>query len=197
MREITAIIELQERIALYEDMKAYGQLYELLYEGLYRLAYSLIRSSEVAEEIVSDVFIKLWQIRGKLMEIEHLRVYLFTIAKNFSLNYITKNYKNITVSLDAVDVEPVVELSGPAEMCISADMVKQIRKAIQQLPPQCRLIFQLVKEEGLKYKEVAAILDLSPLTVRNQLAIAVRRIGEVLPGYLQSPVYFSNKFSRS
>src|SRR5450631_3034314 len=197
MREIAAIIELQERIALYEDMKAYGQLYELLYEGLYRLAYSLVRSSEVAEEIVSDVFIKLWQIRGKLMEIEHLRVYLFTIAKNFSLNYITKNYKNITVSLDAVDVEPVVELSGPAEMCISADMVRQIRKAIQQLPPQCRLIFQLVKEEGLRYKEVAAILEISPLTVRNQLAIAVRKIGEVLPGYLQSPVYFSNKFSRS
>jgi RNA polymerase sigma-70 factor (family 1) len=197
MREIAAIIELQERIALYEDMKAYGQLYELLYEGLYRLAYSMVKSSEVAEEIVSDVFIKLWQIRGKLMEIEHLRVYLFTIAKNFSLNYITKNYKNITVSLDAVDVEPVMEFNGPAELCISADMVRQIRKAIQQLPPQCRLIFQLVKEEGLKYKEVAAILGISPLTVRNQLAIAIRKMGEVLPGYLQAPVYFSNKFSRS
>jgi RNA polymerase sigma-70 factor (ECF subfamily) len=197
MKEIAAILELQERIALYEDMKAYSQLYELLYEGLYRLAYSLVRSSEVSEEIVSDVFIKVWQIRSKLMEIEHLRVYLFTIAKNFSLNYITKNYKNLTVSLDDIDVEAVVEFSGPAEMCISADIVRQIRKTIQQLPPQCRLIFQLVKEEGLKYKEVAAILAISPLTVRNQLAIAVRKIAEVLPGYLQSPVYFSNKFSRS
>jgi len=197
MRDIAAILELQERIALYEDMKAYGQLYELLYGGLHRLAYSIVKSNEVAEEIVSDVFIKLWQIRDKLMEIDHLRVYLFTIAKNFSLNYITKNYKNLTVDLDHVDVEAMVEFHGPAEMCISADVVRQIRKAIQQLPPQCRLIFQLAKEEGLRYKEVAAILDISPLTVRNQLAIAVRKIGEVLPAYLQSPVYFSDKFSHS
>ncbi|HMH22747.1 MAG TPA: RNA polymerase sigma-70 factor [Puia sp.] len=197
MREIDAILELQERIALYEDMKAYGQLYDFLYGGLHRLALSIVKSNEVAEEIVSDVFIKVWQIRGKLMEIEHLRVYLFTIAKNFSLNYITKNYKNLTVSLDHLDIEAVVEFNGPAEMCISADIVRQLRKAIQQLPPQCRLIFQLVKEEGLRYKEVAAILGISPLTVRNQLAIAVRKIGEVLPAWLQSPVYFSSKFSHS
>jgi RNA polymerase sigma-70 factor (family 1) len=197
MGDTAAILQLQERIALYEDMKAYSQLYDLLYGGLHRLACSIVKSSEAAEEIVSDVFIKVWQIRGKLMEIENLRVYLFTIAKNFSLNYITKNYKNLTVSLDQLDIEAVMEFNGPAEMCISSDIVRQIKKTIQQLPPQCRLIFQLVKEEGLKYKEVAAILDISPLTVRNQLAIAIRKIGGILPAYLQSPVYFTNKFSHS
>ena len=178
-------------------MKAYNQLYELLSEGLHRFSYSLIKSNEIAEEIVSDVFIKVWQIRSKLMEIENLRVYLYTIAKNFSLNYIAKNYKNRIISLDTIDVEAVIEVKGPVEMCISADLVRQISQVIRQLPPQCKLIFQLVKEDGLRYKEVAAILDISPLTVRNQLAIAVRKIGETLPAYLMSDILLADRFSNS
>lgn len=151
----------------------------------------------MAEEIVSDVFIKLWQIRDKLLEIENLKVYLYTIAKNFSLNYIAKNNKHRIVSLETIDVEAVITVNGPAEICISADLVRQIREVIRLLPPQCKLIFQLVKEDGLKYKEVAAILDISPLTVRNQLAIAIRRIGETLPAYLQPGVLLAGKFSES
>lgn len=178
-------------------MKAYTQLYDLLSDGLHRFSYSLVKSNEIAEEIVSDVFIKIWQMRSKLMEIENLKVYLYTIAKNFSLNYIAKNYKNRNISLDMIDVEAMIEVHGPVEMCISADLVKQIRQVIRQLPPQCKLIFQLVKEDGLRYKEVAAILDISPLTVRNQLAIAIRKIGETLPAYLVPGVLLSDKFSES
>lgn len=181
---------------MYEDMKAYSRLYEMLADGLQRFSWSLVRSTEVAEEIVSDVFIKVWQMRERLLEIDNLKVYCYTIAKNFSLNYITRNYKNSYISLDTLDVEAVIDLNGPAELCISADLVAQIRRVIQQLPPQCRLIFQLVKEDGLRYKEVAAILDISPLTVRNQLAIAVRKIGETLPVYLQTNIP-ATKFSHS
>jgi RNA polymerase sigma-70 factor (ECF subfamily) len=76
-------------------------------------------------------------------------------------------------------------------------MLNLIRRVIEKLPPQCKLIFQLVKEEGLKYKEVAAILDISPFTVRNQLTIAVRMISEILPAYLQQGLHFENKFSPS
>ena len=77
------IRELQQKIALYEDMKAYEQLYALLYDGLHRFSFAFVKSREAAEEIVSDVFIKLWQIRGRLMEIDNLKVYLYTIARNF------------------------------------------------------------------------------------------------------------------
>jgi len=178
-------------------MKAYTQLYELLSDGLLRFSYSIVKSHEMAEEIVSDVFIKLWQIRDKLLEIENLKVYLYTIAKNFSLNYIAKNYKHRILSLETIDVEAVITVNGPAEICISADLVRQIREVIRQLPPQCKLIFQLVKEDGLRYKEVAAILDISPLTVRNQLAIAIRKIGETLPAYLQPGILLAGKFSES
>lgn len=184
MNEGTVIYDLQRRIALYEDMKAYKELYELLSDGLYRFSYAFVKSNEAAEEIVSDVFIKLWQISGKLMEIENLKVYLYTITKNFSLNYITKNYKNTVVNIDSFDIEAVIEIRSAEDMYISADIVRKIRLIIQELPPQCRIIFQLVKEEGMKYKEVAAVLNLSVFTVRNQLAIAVKKIAETLPPYL-------------
>ncbi|HEY6900571.1 MAG TPA: sigma-70 family RNA polymerase sigma factor, partial [Puia sp.] len=96
-----------------------------------------------------------------------------------------------------IDVEAMITVGGPAELCISADLVRQIKQVIRQLPPQCKLIFQLVKEDGLKYKEVAAILDISPLTVRNQLAIAIRKIGETLPAWLHPDMLMTDKFSAS
>jgi len=178
-------------------MKAYTQLYELLSGSLLRFSYSLVKSHEAAEEIVSDVFIKVWQIRAKLMEIDNLTVYLYTIAKNFSLNHITQNSRHKLLRLEHIDVEAVITVSGPAELCISADLVRQIREVIRQLPPQCRLIFQLVKEDGLRYKEVAAILDISPLSVRNHLAIAIRKIGETLPAWLHRDMLVTGKFSAS
>ena len=193
MNEAAVIYDLQRRVALYEDMKAYKELYDLLFYGLHRFSYAFVKSNEVAEEIVSDVFVKLWQISGKLMEIENLKVYLYTIAKNFSLNYITKNYKNAIVNIDSIDIEAVVEIKSMEELYISADIVQKIRLVIQQLPPKCRIIFQLVKEEGMKYKEVAAVLNLSVLTVRNQVAIATRKIGETLPPYLLPAIYAGAK----
>ena len=179
------IRRLQDRIALYEDMEAYHGLYNLMYADLERFSYSFVRSHEAAEEIVSDVFIKLWQIRGKLSEVENLKVYLYTIAKNFCLNYITRHFKNPVSSLDEIDVEAIITLGNPKELCISSDIVNKIRQVIQQLPPQCRIIFQMVREDGMPYKEVAAILNISVLTVRNQVAIATRKIAEALPAYVR------------
>jgi RNA polymerase sigma-70 factor (ECF subfamily) len=159
-------------------MKAYKRLYELLSDGLYRFSYSMVRSPEVAEEIVSDVFIKVWQMRSRLAEIDNLRVYLYTIARNFSLNYLSRNADGRVVGLDSLESLAMAEGNDPAERCISADLANQMRRIVQQLPPQCRIIFQLVREEGLQYKEVAAILDISPYTVRNQMAIAIQKLAE-------------------
>lgn len=176
-------------------MRAYEELYGLLFDHLHKFSFSIVRSSEAAEEIVSDVFIKLWQIRGRLNEIANLKVYLFTITKNFSINYIHRNYKNIPASMEEMEIEPVFQLD-PEELLISAEIVNRIRQSIMSLPPQCRLIFQLVREDGLKYKEVAQILGLSPLTVRNQLTIAIRKIAAQLPDYAK-PASIIPNFSAS
>ncbi len=188
MNQLANIPELQTRIALYDDMKAYRDLCDLFYHRLNRTAFAFIKSKEPAEEIVSDVFIKVWQIRAKLPEIENLSVYLYTVTKNLCLKYITRQYKNPVTSLDIMHFETSIDFNTPEEICISSDIIKKIRQALEELPPKCRLILQLVKEDGLRYKEVAEILHLSELTVRNQVAIAVRKLGKVLPVYLQSAV---------
>jgi RNA polymerase sigma-70 factor (ECF subfamily) len=194
---LNTIQELQRRISLYEDLKAYEELYQLMFETLHRFSYSIVKSNEAAEEIVSDVFIKLWQMRIRLAEIENLKVYLFTIAKNFSINYIHRSYKNTSYNIDELDIEPQVGPGDPEELYISAEILNRVRLAIRELPPQCRIIFQLVKEDGLKYKEVATILGLSVLTVRNQLAIAIRKIAAALPAYIHPSQKVINRFSAS
>jgi RNA polymerase sigma-70 factor (family 1) len=191
LNEFATIPELQKRIALYDDMKAYRDLCDLFYHRLNRTAYTFIKLKEPAEEIVSDVFIKVWQMRAKLPEIENLSVYLYTVTKNLCLKYITRQYKNPVTSLDIMHFETSIDFNTPEEICISSDIIKKIRTALDELPPKCKLILQLVKEDGLRYKEVAEILHISELTVRNQVAIAIKKLGKALPVYLQSAVNFN------
>ena len=188
MNQLAIIPELQKRIALYDDMKAYRELCDLFYQRLNRTAYAFIKSKEPAEEIVSDVFIKVWLMRTRLMEVENLSVYLYTVTKNLCLKYITRQYKNPVTSLDIMHLETTIDFNTPEEICISGDLIKKIRSALDELPPKCRLILQLVKEDGLRYKEVAEILHISELTVRNQVVIAVKKLGKVLPAFLQSTI---------
>jgi len=157
----------------------------------------LVKSNEAAEEIVSDVFIKLWQVRNKLPDIDNLKVYLYTIAKNFCLNYITRHFKNPVIRLDEMEIEPVVHAGNPEDACISADTVSKIQACIRSLPPQCRIIFQLVKEDGMSYKETAEILNVSVLTVRNQVFIATRKMAAVIPPSIQIKTAHTGRRSAS
>ena len=176
MEKRELIAQLQRKVALCDDMTAYRSLYDLLHQELFLFSFSIIKSREVAEEIVSDVFIKLWRIRNELLAIGNLTVFLYTIAKNLSINHITRNYKYPKVSLDAIEVENVANFDNGEELFITAELAKRIQNAIDTLPSQCKIIFQLVRESGLKHKEVAAILNISEFTVRNQLVIAVKKI---------------------
>jgi DNA-directed RNA polymerase specialized sigma24 family protein len=101
------IRDLQMRIALSEDMKAYKELYLLMFEGLFQFSYSFVKSRQVAQELVSDVFIKLWQIRSQLNAIENLKAYLFGITKNLSLSYLAKASKNLSIQLDDIDLDEI------------------------------------------------------------------------------------------
>jgi RNA polymerase sigma-70 factor (ECF subfamily) len=194
---LSRIIDLQQRIATNGDMQAYKELYTAFFSRLYRFAYSLVKSREAAEEIVSDVFVKVWQIRDELTGINNLQVYLYTVTKNFSLNYIAKYHKAPVVSLDEVDVEAFVARNNPEDILISMDVCDRINEAIRSLPSQCRLIFHLVKEDGLQYKEVAAVLNISVFTVRNQVAIATKKIAGAIPAHLSSSNAVKGIFSAS
>src|SRR5436190_17131134 len=190
------------RIALSEDMKAYKELYLLMFDSLFQFSYSFVKSKQVAQELVSDVFIKLWQIRSQLNTIDNLKPYLFGITKNFSLNYLARASKNLSIQLDdieldEIDIESLIEFKNPEDVYISKEMIKNVMQAIQDLPPQCQIIFSLVKVEGLKYKEVAKLLDISVFTVRNKVAIATKKIEDALPQKPKFHIPFRDKFSAS
>jgi RNA polymerase sigma-70 factor (ECF subfamily) len=67
---------------------------------------------------------------------------------------------------------------NPEQLMITSEMHKRLNLAVDALPPRCKLIFKLIKEDGLKYKEVAQLLELSQKTIENQMTIALRKIGE-------------------
>ena len=177
-----------------DDTAAYEKLYYAFYPRLYSFALSLIQSRQHAEEIVSDVFIKVWQSRKHLPEVGNISVYLYTSVRNRTIDYLNKERKYPVVRYSQDDWEEVlIELKDPSDYCISTDLMKKINAAINQLPSQCKIIFKLTKEDGLSYKQVAEIMELSPFTVRNQLAIAIRKMGEILPGYIHASLMDSKK----
>jgi len=155
---------------------AFRQLYHHFYKKLLQFAFILTKNKETAEELVEDVFIKFWKNRKNAGAIRNLKIYLYTATKNTCLNYISsKASESITRPFDAVNIE----LSGPIcpeKLLIYKETFGKIKNAIETLPPRCKMIFKLIREDGLKYKEVAEILNLSPHTVDAQMTIAIRRI---------------------
>jgi len=94
--------------------------------------------------------------------------------------------KQASFSIDDSLVELKSIYFNPEQLMITAEMFKRIRNAVQLLPPKCQLIFKLVKEDGLKYKEVAELLHLSLKTIESQMTIALRRIGKSIQFNLES-----------
>lgn len=173
----STIQDLQHRIGRFDDQQAYKELYTSLYAYLFGFARTIVTSRETAEEIVSDVFIKLWERRRELHKIDNLKVYLYVATRNIAINYLDKQKRNPTNSINGREAEFSSIYFDPEQLLITADMLTLIQKAIDQLPPKCKIIFKLIKEDGLKYREVAEILSLSVKTVENQLAIALEKIG--------------------
>jgi RNA polymerase sigma-70 factor (family 1) len=171
---------LQNRIALFDDQVAYKELFTEFYSYLNRFAVSYVKSKQIAEEIVSDVFIKVWQKRKDIDKISELRVYLYIATRNTALNYLEKQKKSDTYSIEDFPTAFKSVYYNPEQLMITAEMMINIQRAIDHLPPKCKLIFKLVKEDGLKYKEVAEIMGISDKTVENQLAIALQKIGQAV-----------------
>lgn len=170
------IRSLLDEIAVNSCEKAYKTLFMEMHDSLHDFAYGITKSQEDAEEVVSDFFIALWQRRAVLQTIENPRLYFFAGVKNTALNKQAQKRRQHMPPADAWHTRLTSVFFNPEELLLSAEVVKGIMQAINDLPPRCRIIFKLVKEDGLKYAEVASLLDLSVKTVEAQMAIALRRI---------------------
>ena len=127
------------------DHSALKSLYDHYNNTFYQLALAIVHSAELAEEIVEDVFIQVWKKRSWIAEIENLYLYLYVATRNISRSYLRK-YKNKNfINFDEVQLPYFKVDLTPEDMLISVEIVQRINKAINDLPPKCRLIFKLVK----------------------------------------------------
>jgi RNA polymerase sigma-70 factor (family 1) len=162
------------------DQAAFREYYHTQFFRLYQFGYSFVRIREVSEEIVNDVFMALWQKREGLHTISNIHVYLYVAVKNACLNHLRKNNIKIPLSIDDLNVDHFPLVPDPELLLTQRELQQQIREAIEQLPPRCRLIFKLVKEDGLSYKEVGSILEISVKTVDTHLYLALKKLAAIL-----------------
>lgn len=183
---ITSLKDLQLRIAQ-SDENAFTELYVHFDKKLVHFAASLVRSKSIAEEVVEDVFVKVWNNRANIKEIENLSIYLYVAVKNRALNALSKKANElVTASFDYLEISTPDLTASPDDLMITSEMMSRMQQAVESLPPRCKMIFKLVREDGLKYKEVSAILNISVNTIDAQMAIAVKKICESLN--IQRPV---------
>lgn len=174
---------LWNRVCFNDDIKAFELLFHNLNTRLIKFCIFYIRQKEAAEDIVSDVFIKCWESRKSLTGVANPETYLFVAVKNQSFNYL-KKFSNIhLVQIEASDEVEFVNTFDPEKELERKELHFLLDKAIASLPQQACIIFKLIKEDGMKYKEVAEILNISPRTVQTQLFRAMKKLSIILSAH--------------
>lgn len=162
-----------------DSQQAFRGFYDLTYDRLFRIAYYYVKHDEWTQEIVLDVFMKLWEQRAKLPEVNNIEDYCFILTKNASLNYLEKENRHATLSADQLP-EPSDQADSPEETLISEELFARYVKALDRLPERCREVFVRIREEKQSYAQVANELDISVKTVDAQLQKAITRLKEML-----------------
>ncbi|WP_419698548.1 RNA polymerase sigma factor [Mucilaginibacter sp. NFX135] len=170
------------RIQINGDEAAFNELYELHESRLNKFAYSFLGDREVAQEIVNDAFLKIWTNRANLDTIKNLQVYLYVLIKNACLNHLRNTSTKKIKELQLTETYYFRLSVDPSHLLISKELETRVLNAVNLLPPRCKLIFKMVKEDDLSCNEVAAILGLSNKTVFAQLAIAIKKLDDALGG---------------
>lgn len=157
------------------DRNAFTQIYNNYHNKIYSIAYELTESTTVAEEIVQDVFLKIWVKRDSLNEVEHFRAYLFTITRNYVFTALKRIARKESLEVSAIQDVPLYD-HDTEDRVLNNEYTRILQAAIDRLPEQQKQVYNLIKKEGLKREEAAAALHLSPETVKTHLAQAMRSV---------------------
>lgn len=171
---------------------AFRLLYEKFFCGLRILAYKYTGQTDVAEEIVQDAFMKIWETRHETDIKGSLHTYLYTIVRNNSLNYlkhllIERKYcaDRIRQLQKALNYLQLSQEDG-SSILIAEEMERSLKDAIASLPPKCREIFLLHRQDGMTYSEIAVELGVSINTVQKQISIALDKLRDKLMVHIRS-----------
>ena len=146
-----------------------------------RLALSLVKDKLEAEDIVQDVFLKLWDKRDEWKNIENVEAYCFRMAKNLSLDRMTSLRMKTTESISSEDSDyKFVDSQTPLSQFERMEKRQAIDKSIELLPENQRMVFQLREVEGMSYQEIAATLNISEELVKVSLYRARNKLKDLL-----------------
>lgn len=172
------------------ESRAFDEIYHLYSRRVYRFAYSFLKNKPDAEEIVQEVFLRIWKNRKKIVEYYSLKAFLFTISYNIIIdkfrervkeNKYREFLKENTITSDS-DMDKKIEY---------ADLNELYTKAIEHLPQRRQMIYKMHRFEGLTYNEIAKKLEISVKTVENQMTSALKYLRKKLgPETLLTLLFF-------
>ena len=179
-------LDLINLIAQNKGDHAYKYLREQYYDVLIKFAVAYLKSNELAEEVVEDVLFLVWNSQHKLENINNLRVYIFTAVRNRCFTQLARLKREQSLFLNTSDYKENLSFNpniNPENMMVTSELSKLIREIVDDLPPRCRQIYKLIREDGLRNKDVAAQLNISVNTIDVQLAIAIKKLSKAIQLY--------------
>lgn len=153
------------------DLK-FTKVYEDHFNDLFLYAKAICKSEESAKDAISEVFIMLWKSQKDLSEIKDLKAYLLVSVKN---QCIKSYYENLHYSSDGEEIIQIDKVN-PEELLLEKELLKVMNEAIAKLPDQCKLIFEMARNQMMSHKEIAQELGISTSTVSTQLGRAIKAI---------------------
>ena len=166
---------MQQQLAAGSE-EAFREVYLGYWNKIYSLALTYLKSPEAAQDIVQEVFLKIWKKRELLASVEDLESYIYITGRNEVINSFKKISK--TGISDAADVPDDIMLPDTATQV--KELRQQLLKAINRLPPQQLQIFKLTREQGLSHEEIAQQLGISKATVKNHMVRALNTLRQYL-----------------
>jgi RNA polymerase sigma-70 factor (ECF subfamily) len=161
------------------DKDCFERLFKELYTPLCRYCLQFLRRTDLAEEIVQEQFIVLWEKRNEINITTSYKAYLYKSVKNRSLDYLKSKFAKLTFESEEESIHIPFD-TNPFEQAHQKELEKMIEKAIESLPQKCYAIFSMSRFGELSNKEIANQLNISEKTVENQITIAIKKVKEFL-----------------
>ncbi len=160
------------------------KIFRTHHKMLCKVAYAVVKDKSAAEDIVQDVFLTIWKKRNELVIDSNLKGYLYRAVSNSCLNYLQSYHKRNVKSFEEFG-EQALGVYAPHDTMDYDQLNHAVEKAIEKLPPRCKVIFVLSRMEGLKHQQIADALQVSVKTVENQMGIALVKLREELKPFLK------------
>ncbi len=188
--------EIFQRFARNPERQLYNYFFDKYYPKLIWFALLFVKQHNLAEEVVSDVMMNIFKKREKLAKSDNIEGYIFVSVKNQSLKLLKKNKRHLFIdSFENNDDLLMTTRISPEFEFLENEFYQIIKSAINSLPPKRKLVFNLIKEEGLKYQDVATLLNLSVKTVETHMGLALKTIHQCIRQYREEQVTNTKMYS--